>query len=338
MLSNPSDLSGTDHAICSLPVLVLNVHSRCNCRCVMCDIWKRTDQTALTPDDLERMLDSIRKLRVQWVVFTGGEPLMNQQLPVLARMLRQEGIRLTLLSTGILLGKYAAEVASTFDEVIISLDGPPSIHDQVRRVRGAFEALSSGVHELRAIDPDLTVRARTTVQKANHHSLHDTVDTARDLGLNSISFLAADITSTAFDHPLVWPSGSQSEISVTPEEVLRLELEIERIIEDHADDIACGFIVEDPDKLRRIAQHFQALLGQAEFQAPVCNAPWVSTVIEVDGTVKPCFFHRAIGNIHDASLETIVNGTVAREFRENLDVASNKICKSCVCSLNYRAS
>ncbi|MEO5998836.1 MAG: SPASM domain-containing protein [Chitinophagaceae bacterium] len=27
-----------------------------------------------------------------------------------------------------------------------------------------------------------------------------------------------------------------------------------------------------------------------------CNAPWVSTVIEADGTVTPCFFHEAIRN------------------------------------------
>ena len=28
------------HRITSLPILILMPHSACNCRCVMCDIWK----------------------------------------------------------------------------------------------------------------------------------------------------------------------------------------------------------------------------------------------------------------------------------------------------------
>lgn len=41
-----------------------------------------------------------------------------------------------------------------------------------------------------------------------------------------------------------------------------------------------------------------ARLGQVPAVAPGCNAPWVSALIETDGTVRPCFFHRSLGNIH----------------------------------------
>ena len=27
--------------LAALPILMLNVHEQCNCRCVMCDIWQR---------------------------------------------------------------------------------------------------------------------------------------------------------------------------------------------------------------------------------------------------------------------------------------------------------
>ena len=33
-------LTLTTHRIHTLPVVALMPHSRCNCRCVMCDIWK----------------------------------------------------------------------------------------------------------------------------------------------------------------------------------------------------------------------------------------------------------------------------------------------------------
>jgi radical SAM protein with 4Fe4S-binding SPASM domain len=61
----------------------------------------------------------------------------------------------------------------------------------------------------------------------------------------------------------------------------------------------------------------------------------VSAVIEADGAVRPCFFHRPIGNIHDGSLENVVNGSSAVSFRQSLDVANDSICRRCVCSLHY---
>ena len=96
------------------------------------------------------------------------------------------------------------------------------------------------------------------------------------------------------------------------------------------------YIVESPAKLRNISRRFREHLGQLPPQAPVCNAPWVSAVVEVDGSVRPCFFHPPIGNISSISLEDVVNSETARNFRENLSVESNPTCRKCVCSLNYR--
>jgi len=41
------------------------VHSRCNCRCVMCDIWKTSESRELTLTDLQPHLDSFRDLGVR---------------------------------------------------------------------------------------------------------------------------------------------------------------------------------------------------------------------------------------------------------------------------------
>ena len=60
----------------------------------------------------------------------------------------------------------------------------------------------------------------------------------------------------------------------------------------------------------------------------------VSTVIEADGTVRPCFFHDAIGTIHTAGLEEIINSDKAIAFRKQLDMTNNETCRKCVCYLN----
>jgi MoaA/NifB/PqqE/SkfB family radical SAM enzyme len=322
----------------SMPILVLNVHSHCNCRCVMCDIWKREKHEQVRVADLERHRESLRNLGVRQVVLSGGEPLLHGDLGALCRFFRKEQIRLTLLTTGLLLLKRADEVSTLFDDVIVSIDGPREVHDAVRRVPGGFDVIARGVAAIRERAPKLGIACRTTVQKANHRQLRAAVRSAKTIGFDSISFLAADLTSEAFNRALVWPGERQSEIALTEEEVGGLEDEIEGLIVEHGDDIRRGYISERARKLRRIPRRFREHLGQVAPESPVCNAPWVSAVVEVDGSVRPCFFHRPVGNIGSSTLEEVVNGEAARAFRQSLRVSENPTCRRCVCSLNYQGS
>ena len=324
-----SDLAA--HHILTLPVLVIFPHNQCNCRCMMCDIWRIREAKQITPADLEQQMTSLRTLGVRWVVFSGGEPQLNEKWSCLANMLRSAGIRVTLLTAGLLLKSQAQVVADSVDDVIVSLDGPPPTHNSIRRVAGAFEEMAEGVRALRKIQPDMQVRARCTVQKANHRSLREVVECAKNMGLNSISFLAADLTSSAFNRPEGWLPDRVDRVALVPEEVDALEEEVEQLITEQ---LGSEFVVESAAKLRRIVQHFRAQVNQADDNAPHCNAPWVSAVIEASGDVRPCFFHQTVGNIHQQTLAEIVNGPEAVHFRAGLDVASNAICRKCVCSLH----
>jgi MoaA/NifB/PqqE/SkfB family radical SAM enzyme len=328
--------SSSPARLTSLPILILNAHSRCNCRCVMCDIWKREANDQIQAQDLERHRASFENLGVRQVVLTGGEPLLHNDLAALCNFFREQQIRLTLLTTGLLLQKRAEEVATFFDDIIISLDGPQEIHDAIRRVNGAYSLIHRGVAAVRYHSPDLPITCRTTVQKANHRHLRKTVDAARGLGLDSISFLAADLTSEAFNRPLLWPGEKQNEIGLSLDETRALEEEIELLILEYEAGINHNYILESAAKLRKIARRSREHLGQLSPQSPICNAPWVSAVVEVDGSVRPCFFHHTVGNITTSTLEEIVNGEAAQEFRRSLDMDTNPTCQRCVCSLNYR--
>jgi MoaA/NifB/PqqE/SkfB family radical SAM enzyme len=330
--SNADNLAA--HKIGSMPVVVISPHNQCNCRCVMCDIWRIREPKEIKPSDLDRQLASFRELGVRWVVFTGGEPQMNAQMSFLAQMLRTEGIRVTMLTAGLLLESHAESIAATIDDVIVSLDGPPAVHDHIRRVPNAFARMAAGVAALRKFRPEMAVRARCTVQKANHRVLCAVVQSAKETGLNSISFLAADLTSEAFNRPHGWTPEHQDRVALNAEEVEGLDAEIERLISERSSDLDSGFVVESASKLRRIVLHFRAHLGQAQHVAPRCNAPWVSAVVEASGDVRPCFFHPSFGNIRAHTLHEIVNGPEAMKFRAKLDVSRNPICRRCVCSLH----
>jgi len=62
----------------SMPIVILMPHSRCNCRCVMCDIWKGNNNVQqLNELDIEKLLSSLTKMNTELVVMSGGEALMH---------------------------------------------------------------------------------------------------------------------------------------------------------------------------------------------------------------------------------------------------------------------
>jgi len=333
--SNGKELSGS--RIVRLPILLLNVHEHCNCRCVMCDIWQRKDGKELDLADFARHRESILQLGVQEVVLTGGEALLHRNFEGLCSFLRECGVRVTLLTTGLLLAKKAVVIAEGVDEIIISIDGPEEVHDQVRRVKGAYRLIGEGIQAVRQIKPGMPIHGRSTVQKASHLLLRQTVAGAKGLSLDSISFLAADVTSQAFNRELIWPGEKQNQIALTRQEVEALEGEVESLIQENAEDIQSKYIVESQGKLRRIVRRFKEQFGEMLPVSPQCNAPWVSAVMEVDGSVRPCFFHKSIGSTLDQTLEQVINSEEAQQFRASLNVEEDPICQRCVCSLNYKS-
>ena len=81
-------------------------------------------------------------------------------------------------------------------------------------------------------------------------------------------------------------------------------------------------------------QYYAAFYGLNPFPYKKCNAPWVSAVMEADGTVRPCFFHEAMGNIREQSLEDILNSEKSIRFRKELGHGQQQhLCKMC-CYLN----
>ena len=182
--------------ITRLPILILFPHSRCNCRCLMCDIWRAHDEDELAAADVARWLDEWRALGVQRVVLSGGEALLHSHLWELCDHLRAAGIGITILSTGLLLRRHAAELVRRCDDVVVSLDGPREIHDHIRNIPRAYEKLAEGVAAVKAAGPQRVRSPRAARCSARTFGqLRATVAAAHELGLDRISFLAADVSS-----------------------------------------------------------------------------------------------------------------------------------------------
>ena len=321
--------------IYSLPILILMPHSRCNCRCVMCDIWKGNNNVKqLEESDVRGIMDSIKKFNTKEIVMSGGEALMHPNFFRLCEIIKSAKVKIVILSTGLLLKKYATEIISNVDEVIVSLDGSKKVHDKIRNIPNAFDKLKEGVQELKRLKKDFRVTGRSVIQKSNYEDFPNIIDAAKEIGLDQISFLTADVTTDAFNRAELWGDEKIGEIKLSKDDLKKFNEIIESLIKTHSKDFEIKFIAESPDKIRRFYHYYAAYHGLSEFPKIRCNAPWVSAVIEADGSVRPCFFHKVVGDIRENSLKDIINSEESISFRKNLDMDTDPICRKCVCYLN----
>ncbi|MEO8764206.1 MAG: radical SAM protein [Ginsengibacter sp.] len=323
----------------ALPIVILMPHSACNCRCVMCDIWKgNKNLEQLNETDIGGLLDSLVKFGTKQVVMSGGEALLNSNFFRLCELLGEKNIKITLLSTGLTIKKYAAQLVKCVNDIIVSIDGDEQTHDFIRNVPGAFDKLNEGIKAIRAIEPGYKITARTVIHRLNYKRWPAIINSAKDMGLDQISFLPADVSSHAFNREMLWDESRQNEILLSEEDLPELKGILAKLVQNYVQAFNDFFIAESPGKIWKIYEYYAAFYGLNPFPYKKCNAPWVSTVIEADGTVRPCFFHKPIGNIRKESLEKILNSEKAIEFRKSLDIGTNSTCRKCVCYLNLSPS
>ena len=72
----------------ALPILLYAPTSRCNSRCVSCDFWRTDGATDLRRDEVAALARALPQLHTKLVVFTGGEPLVRDDVFELADLFR----------------------------------------------------------------------------------------------------------------------------------------------------------------------------------------------------------------------------------------------------------
>lgn len=329
----------------TLPLVVLYITDGCNSRCVTCDIWRnprRNMEMAL----VEKIAAECKPLDVRWLLLSGGEAMQHPQWPQIARRFRAEGVHVMLLTNGLLLRKQVAEVINSVDEVIVSLDGGTAeTYEAIRGVDG-FDLILEGIYAVR--QGGIPVTTRTTVQRDNYRELPQIINAAKEVDVNRISFLTVDVSSevafgprfqadpaltVASMGPGAPPEHGPQASALTPDDVRELAVILDELETQFAGDFARGRIVESPEKLRQMLAYFNAVNGEGAFSPPRCNAPHTSTVIEVDGRLRPCYFLPVYGKLGAQRLGDAINQETALALRHAYRTGQRPECERCVCPL-----
>lgn len=157
------------------PVVAWNCTKTCNLKCKHCYASsdnKRYDDE-LTLDESKKFIDDLKDFNVQALLFSGGEPLMKENILELLDYASQRKIRSTISTNGTLLDKDVCKSLKKINlgYVGVSLDGIGSNHDAFRGVNGAFDSALRGIRN--CIEVNQKVGLRFTINKNNYKELED---------------------------------------------------------------------------------------------------------------------------------------------------------------------
>lgn len=119
---------------------------RCNLRCRYCGLWKRKVREMETEEIKEMMRFFRSKGTVVWN-FTGGEPLLREDIGELIDYAKRLGFHTTLVTNGTLL-KENTDKLMRLDTLILSLDGRRETNDFLRG-EGTYEKVVEGMRMLK---------------------------------------------------------------------------------------------------------------------------------------------------------------------------------------------
>jgi len=204
----------------TLPVLSeIAVTYRCNLKCRFCYAAcgcqrKDGDASEMSTKEILKILKVIRNdAKVPSVSFTGGEPLLRNDLEELVSGAKNIGLRVNLITNGTLLaGNDRAERLhkAGLNSAQVSLEGPTAeIHDNLTEIPGSFEKTMSGISSLKKAG--IHVHTNTTINSKNSNHLVDIVRTVSKLGMKRMSMNMVIPTGSAVNSNLqvsyseIWP-------------------------------------------------------------------------------------------------------------------------------------
>lgn len=168
------------------PVVFWNLTDRCNLACTHCygnSGPARDTENELSTDEARALIDDFAETGVPLILFSGGEPLLREDIWDLADHARKKGIKMALSTNGTLI---TADIAGKIREsgieyAGISLDGAtPETHDRFRNVPGAFARSIAAFSHCR--EAGVRCGVRITLTKENCGELGALIDLAVSVG------------------------------------------------------------------------------------------------------------------------------------------------------------
>src|SRR3989344_6855666 len=74
--------------------IILSLTARCNSRCKTCNIWKINYKDQLSLDELRKFAENPILKQVRFLVLTGGEPFLREDIDEIVNMFKKKNPKL----------------------------------------------------------------------------------------------------------------------------------------------------------------------------------------------------------------------------------------------------
>ncbi|MFA7013388.1 MAG: 12,18-didecarboxysiroheme deacetylase [Desulfobacterales bacterium] len=172
------------------PVVVWNVTRSCNLKCVHCYAHAKDQkfENELSTKEGKALIDDLAAFGAPVMLFSGGEPLVREDLPELAAYAVEKGMRAVISTNGTLITPELARTlkAIGLSYVGISLDGMEAVNDRFRGVKGAYRAALDGIRNSQAAG--IKVGLRFTINKFNAAEIPSIFDLLEEMDIPRVCF------------------------------------------------------------------------------------------------------------------------------------------------------
>ncbi|MDH4179319.1 MAG: radical SAM protein, partial [Armatimonadota bacterium] len=269
----------------------LHVSDRCNLACRHCLVSSGPGRSGGVPfDELLGIVRQACDLGAETFYFTGGEPLLREDLPALLREVTcNYKAAAVVLTNGTLIDeKLAGRLAALPRQRLhlqVSLDGSSAERNDAVRSPGSFDGAVRGIKAARNVGLNVTVAS--VALRENLDDLIPLADLVRGLGVQQMH--------------LMWQHVRERGGS-TPRAGMRRLMAAVADLHRHAR--AIGLVVDNIENSRRMVN------GDPNIKYDLSNACWDSLAIHRDGRVFPsaCLVgieSEAAGSLFESSLEDI---------------------------------
>ncbi len=249
------------------------VNRRCPFNCWYCSA-DNTPDNELRLEELDKIISIFRDWGASTVVFTGGEPLLRDDIDILISKYSKE-LSFVILTSGYGLSRERAKRLkdSGLFSISISLDHyDRKINNQSRGRDGAFDIALDAINNAKSAGLYTVVQTVATNKLINNGEIRKFIDFVKDLGIDELFILEPLCTGRLFD--------KEKDDYLNSEEIERLKLlHIQSAREDDGLKIITSPFIEDTTKFG-------------------CGAGTEHIYVDTTGELWPCnFLPVSLGNV-----------------------------------------
>lgn len=309
--------------------LVIKPTLACTANCKTCQYRRELHKSLRSSRKLSfeqwlTILEDARKLGVERLDISGGEPTLYKNLTDLIRTGKRYGWYVNVNSNGSLIDEdYAKRLLEAgLDSISISIYSPqPQVHDEMRNHKGLWDKATNAVKIFRKLKvkyPNFIICTQTLICRENYRMLADLIKLHYELGSSRISF-----TYLEGDFGKKYLLNEQ-EISDFREKVIPEAVAVCQTLEPAIRNQAVRVVESTYSaKINTISNFARGIYRPTEQNLYPCQRPKEFTILLANGDVHPCnmieYSHEPVmGNLFEKSLPEIWYSEKWSRFRKEL--------------------